>query len=95
MTGILLVSESGKWLYQLLQVSNDEQKLTHAIHQISAVTAIDTSGIDAISELKKTMEERSLKVRKQSLLLLSRHLLFPWKNIFTFSFLGFIIQFLL
>lgn len=33
------------------------------IHILSAVTAIDTSGIDTLSELRKMLEKRLLQVR--------------------------------
>ncbi|KAH9762117.1 putative sulfate transporter 3.4 [Citrus sinensis] len=45
---------------------NNERALKCVILDMTAVTAIDTSGIDAISELKKNMDKRSLQVRKQT-----------------------------
>ncbi|KAH9800530.1 putative sulfate transporter 3.4 [Citrus sinensis] len=41
---------------------NNESALKCVILDMTAVTAIDTSGIDAISELKKNMDKRSLQL---------------------------------
>ncbi|KAH9762125.1 putative sulfate transporter 3.4 [Citrus sinensis] len=41
---------------------NNERALKCVILDMTAVTAIDTSGIDAISELKKNMDKRSLQL---------------------------------
>ncbi|XP_051152253.1 probable sulfate transporter 3.4 isoform X2 [Andrographis paniculata] len=42
--------------------SNNTSNLKCVILDMTAVTAIDTSGIDMISELRKTLEQRSLKL---------------------------------
>ncbi|KAH9800526.1 putative sulfate transporter 3.4 [Citrus sinensis] len=59
---------------------NNESALKCVILDMTAVTAIDTSGIDAISELKKNMDKRSLQVRKQTYYC-QDICCFPWKHL--------------
>ncbi|KAG9160102.1 hypothetical protein Leryth_015003 [Lithospermum erythrorhizon] len=42
--------------------SNKENELRHVILDLTAVTAVDTSGLDSISELKKLLEKRSMQL---------------------------------
>lgn len=57
------------------------------------MTAIDTSGIDAISELKKNMDKRSLQVRKQTYYC-QDICCFPGKHLHFFVVFFMVIQFL-
>ncbi|KAL1565121.1 putative sulfate transporter 3.4 [Salvia divinorum] len=51
------IREEEEWL-----ASNNRSNLKCVILDMTAVTAIDTSGIDTISELRKMLEKRSLKL---------------------------------
>lgn len=46
--------------------ANQEPPIKCVIIDMTAVTAIDTSGIDTICELRRLLEKRSLKVKKKS-----------------------------
>ncbi|KAL3840908.1 hypothetical protein ACJIZ3_025499 [Penstemon smallii] len=51
------IREEEEWV-----ASNDRSNLKCVILDMTAVTAIDTSGLDTISELRKILEKRSLKL---------------------------------
>lgn len=58
--------------------------LSKFVFSLSAVTAIDTSGIDAIQEIKKMLDKRSIKVQDRSTAWPKYHMIMLVKTIHLF-----------